>query len=191
MQVILSIKPVFANQIFEGTKKFEFRRVLFDQSKVDSIIVYSSSPMQKVIGEFVIERVIYAELPTLWLLTKASAGITQADFYKYFKGKVKGYAIGIIHPVLYYTPLKLKEVFGISPPQSFAYWPPSANRVTSYPVGTVLELVKDAPKGFELSQSVEVINFDKYRYLVSNRPDIIQDLRFCWVCDYQLKQITV
>lgn len=29
MKVLLSIKPEFANKIFEGTKRFEFRKSIF------------------------------------------------------------------------------------------------------------------------------------------------------------------
>ena len=29
MKVVLSIKPEFANKIFDGTKKFEFRKSIF------------------------------------------------------------------------------------------------------------------------------------------------------------------
>ena len=52
MKVILSIKPEFANKIFNGTKKFEFRRTLFKKKEVKKIVVYASAPISKVIGEF-------------------------------------------------------------------------------------------------------------------------------------------
>ena len=51
MKVVLSIKPEFAFKIFDGTKKFEFRKSIFKSNKVKSIIVYASSPVQQVIGE--------------------------------------------------------------------------------------------------------------------------------------------
>ena len=52
MKVVLSIKPEFAFKIFDGSKKFEFRKAIFKNNNVKSIIVYASSPVQKVIGEF-------------------------------------------------------------------------------------------------------------------------------------------
>jgi len=66
MKVVLSIKPEFAFKIFDGTKKFEFRRSIFKNENVKSIIVYASSPVQQVIGEFEIEEVLNCELSTLW-----------------------------------------------------------------------------------------------------------------------------
>ena len=52
MKVVLSIKPEFANKIFDGSKKFEFRKVIFKNEKIKTVIVYASSPVQKVIGGF-------------------------------------------------------------------------------------------------------------------------------------------
>ena len=56
MKVMISIKPEFADKIFTGIKKYEFRKVLFKNNDIDTVIVYASSPVQKVIGEFKIKR---------------------------------------------------------------------------------------------------------------------------------------
>jgi len=93
MKVLLSIKPQFAKLIFEGTKKFEFRKAIFKNNKIKTVIVYASSPMQMVIGEFEIETIINEELTDLWELTKHHAGIDEDYFYQYFAQKKEGYAI--------------------------------------------------------------------------------------------------
>ena len=46
MKVLLSIKPEFANKIFEGTKRFEFRKSIF-KKEVKTVVVYASSPLQQ------------------------------------------------------------------------------------------------------------------------------------------------
>ena len=74
MKVVLSIKPEFANKIFDGTKKFEFRKAIFKNENIKTILVYSSSPVQKVIGEFQIDRIFNDDLATLWELTKEHLG---------------------------------------------------------------------------------------------------------------------
>ena len=61
MKVVLSIKPQFTNKIFDGTKKFEFRKAIFKNKNVTSVIVYASSPVQKVIGEFEIGEMLTFE----------------------------------------------------------------------------------------------------------------------------------
>ena len=58
MKVLLSIKPQFAVKIFDGTKKFEFRKSIFKNSKINTVVVYASSPMQKVIGEFTFDEIM-------------------------------------------------------------------------------------------------------------------------------------
>ena len=79
MKVVLSIKPQFANKIFDGTKKFEFRKAIFKNQNVTSVLVYASSPVQKVIGEFEIGEIFNFDLKTLWDKTKEHSGITE-DF---------------------------------------------------------------------------------------------------------------
>lgn|SRR5690606_2925066 len=88
MKVVLSIKPEFAFKIFDGTKKFEFRKTIFKNNNVTSVIVYASSPVKKVIGEFEIEKIFNKDLETLWNLTKDHSGITEDFFMSIFrKGK--------------------------------------------------------------------------------------------------------
>lgn len=121
MKVILSIKPEFAAKIFEGTKKYEFRKIDFKRSNVKSIIVYASSPVQRVIGEFEICDIIKGELEYIWRLTKDLSGITK-DFYReYYLNKSQAVAIKVGKTHLYEESKSLSD-FGIKyPPQSFMY----------------------------------------------------------------------
>ena len=121
MKVLLSIKPEFAEKIFNGTKKYEFRRSVFKNQNVKTVIVYSSSPVQKVIGEFDIESIIKSDLSTLWERTKEFAGINKKFFYDYFKSKETGYAIKIKETRRYKNDLCIKKDFNATPPQSFIY----------------------------------------------------------------------
>jgi len=121
MKVLLSIKPEFADKIFDGSKRFEFRRMVFKNTDVSKIVVYASAPVSRVVGEFEIEEIIQKELNELWEETKDYSGISRAYFDNYFTGKEKGFAISVRKPSRYKTPLNLKETFGMVPPQSFAY----------------------------------------------------------------------
>lgn len=121
MKVLLSIKPEFANKIFEGSKKFEFRRNIFRNKEVKSIVVYASAPVSKVIGEFEIDMVHCTELEELWSKTKDFSGISKEYFDHYFTGKTEGFAIQVKNPKRYKSAKNLKEEFGMVPPQSFAY----------------------------------------------------------------------
>jgi predicted transcriptional regulator len=121
MKVLLSIKPEFARLIFEGTKKFEFRRSIFKNTDIKTVVVYASSPMQKVIGEFEIETILNEDLDSLWNKTKNFAGIKEEFFYQYFTDKKQGFAIKIKSTTEYKVPLCLKKEYKLTPPQSFLY----------------------------------------------------------------------
>ncbi len=120
MKVLLSIKPQFANKIFDGTKLFEFRRTIFKE-QVKTVLVYASSPMQMVIGEFEIEEILNDTIENLWHQTKLHAGIEKDYFLDYFVDKEKGYAIKIKKTKKYKIPLSLKKDLNLFPPQSFVY----------------------------------------------------------------------
>jgi len=122
MNVILSIKPEYAFKIFNGTKLFEFRKAIFKNPAVKKVIVYASSPVQRVIGEFEIDEILNYEKNQLWELTKLHSGISEDFFFQYFKEKQDGYAIRIKNTTMYQHSKCLKADFNLLPPQSFAYY---------------------------------------------------------------------
>ncbi len=121
MKVILSIKPEFAEKIFNGSKKFEFRRRLYKNKDVKVVIVYASAPISKVIGEFEIGSVLHDDLGSLWDTTNEYSGISEEYYLEYFKGKENGYAIAVKKAEKYDQPVCIREKYGLTPPQSFAY----------------------------------------------------------------------
>lgn len=122
MKVVLSIKPEFAYKIFDGTKKFEFRKSIFKNDSIKKIIVYASSPVQQVIGEFEIDTILNHDLDTLWEMTQEHSGISEEFYYQYFADKEMGFAIAVKKPKKYKKPKCLRSDFNLLPPQSFAYW---------------------------------------------------------------------
>lgn len=121
MKIILSIKPEFANKIFDGTKKYEYRKAIFKNANIKTVIVYASFPVQQVIGEFKIEKIINHDIDTLWSLTQHQSGISQDYFYQYFAQREIGYAIKIKKAKKYRYAKCLRADFNLLPPQSFAY----------------------------------------------------------------------
>lgn len=124
MKVLLSIKPEFAERIFNGTKKYEFRKAIFKNPNVKTVVVYASSPVQQVIGEFEIEDILSDDPECLWEKTKEFSGITEEFFFDYFDLRDKGFAIKVKKPKRYKKPLNLRSSFNTAPPQSFRYLPP-------------------------------------------------------------------
>lgn len=121
MKVLLSIKPEFAFKIFEGKKKFEFRKVIFKNPNVKTVVVYASSPVQRVIGEFEIDNILSSDPTEIWRLTKKYSGISEDFFNEYFADREIAHAIKIKNTKKYKQPLHLKENFNVFPPQSYLY----------------------------------------------------------------------
>ena len=119
--VLLSIKPEFAHKIFEGSKKFEFRKQVFKDTSVKKVIVYSSSPEQKVIGEFEIETILDDTPDKIWIQTKLYSGISREFFKSYFEGRNKAYAIKVASTKRYSKYKSLADFNIYAAPQSFAY----------------------------------------------------------------------
>jgi predicted transcriptional regulator len=120
MKVLLSIKPEFADKIFLGIKKYEFRKSIFKNRGINKVIVYASSPISKIVGEFDIESILHEELNILWEETKEHAGIEKQYFYNYFSKKDFGFAIKIKSFKKYDIPINI-QTLGKTPPQSFLY----------------------------------------------------------------------
>lgn len=122
MKILLSIKPEFAIKIFSGEKKYEYRRIIFKNREIKCVIVYASSPVKKVIGEFEIEKVISGKPWKVWEETQNGSGITKEYFNNYVKSKKEIYAIKIGNIKLYRKQLCLKNDFELKyAPQSFVY----------------------------------------------------------------------
>ena len=94
MNVILSIKPKFVKEIFEGRKIFEYRKTIF-KKPVDKVYIYSSSPVCRIVGEFKVKNIITDTPENLWEETKEYSGITRLFFDSYFEGKRIAYALKI------------------------------------------------------------------------------------------------
>ena len=117
---LLSIRPPYAEAIFRREKRFEFRRTIFRKA-VDVVVVYITSPVCLVVGEFDVKEVLSDSVADLWNRTYSHAGIDRDLFFEYFAGCYVGYAISIGSVRRYPQPLDLAGSFGIRPPQSFVY----------------------------------------------------------------------
>lgn len=121
MNVILSIKPVFADAILSGEKKVEFRKTLFKKN-VDKVFIYSTSPVKKITGYFTYNDIVKNSPQKLWEQFGELGFINEIDFFKYFKNRETGFSICIdsinefpkgIDP--------FEKLDSFVPPQSFRY----------------------------------------------------------------------
>ena len=119
-KILLSINPVHVENILNGKKQYELRKIECKE-KVDKIIIYSTSPIMKVVAEADVAQIIVNKPDIVWRETSSEAGISKKFFDEYFKGKEKAVAYKLINVIKYEKPKKLSH-FGIdNAPQSFVY----------------------------------------------------------------------
>ena len=122
MNVLLSIKPKYVEKIVNGEKQYEFRKRIFRNKNVKKAFIYSTAPTKKIIGEFDIGNIIEDNPIRLWTELQEVSGINEKEFFDYFRGINKGFAIGIEKLNIFDEPIEPNELIGdFSPPQSFCY----------------------------------------------------------------------
>lgn len=120
-KVLLSINPVFVEKIFNGTKKYEYRKTIFKNKDVDTVVVYATSPWQCVMGEFKIEEILSDSIDRIWEQTREFSGISENFFRRYFVHKKNAFAIKIGQVTRYEKPKRLRDYNIKIAPQSFIY----------------------------------------------------------------------
>ena len=122
MDVLLSIKPKHVKSIIMGEKRYEFRKTIFKNREINRIYIYSSSPVKKIVGTFEIGAILEDHPVNLWANVKEYAGINDRDFFSYFEGKSRAFAIEIQNLQEFPDPIDpYKTMTGFVPPQSFCY----------------------------------------------------------------------
>ncbi len=119
--VLLPIQPQYADPILMGTKQVEFRKRPFRRD-VTHVVVYSSSPIQQVVGFFELLGIDEDSPERLWRRYAPVGGIAKADYDRYYSETLKGVAIKVGRVHVLKVPLPLKRVApDLRPPQNFAY----------------------------------------------------------------------
>lgn len=143
MNVLLSVKPMYAEKIIEGKKKYEFRRSIFKRNDIEKVYIYSTSPVSKIIASFEIDKILSDSPKKIWKICQKYAGISKTDFFAYFKNSNVAYAIEIGKIDSYQDPIDPYHIVeDFKPPQSFYYVP--TNFIQSSWTVQNTELIKPA-----------------------------------------------
>lgn len=123
--VLVSIRPAYADKILGGEKTVELRRK-FPRSAATgaTVLIYSSSPVRAIVGYARIKDVLRLPVAQIWRSHSAAACITKDDFNAYFNGLKYGFVILLEDVKVLKEQLKaidLRDELGFVPPQSFRY----------------------------------------------------------------------
>lgn len=123
MKALVSIRPEYVERILSGEKTYEYRRRIFKRPQVDTLVIYATMPVGKVVAEAGITGVLESSPEDIWEKTSRHAGISEDRFKAYFHGCGTAYAIGLGDVHAFARPLTLAEYAPgiVRAPQSFVY----------------------------------------------------------------------
>lgn len=118
--ILMSINPEHVENILCGKKIFEFRKRACKR-KVDKIIIYSTNPVMKIVGEAEVEDVLVDYPSKIWRITRKQSGISKKFFDAYFKDRNEAVAYKLKNIVVYDIPKDLADLGVKTAPQSYQY----------------------------------------------------------------------
>lgn len=117
--VLIAMHPQYVDLISQGIKKIEFRKTNFCRP-VKKIVIYSTSPIKKIVGFFDVKKIESSTPNIFWEKYSSIGGISRTAFFRYYN--TSSIAIGI--HIKKYTPLPHPinlSSLGLTVPQSYLY----------------------------------------------------------------------
>lgn len=120
-KILMPINPCYVDEILSGRKKYEYRKIKAIKNNIDKMIIYSTSPVMRIVAEVEVDEIIIETPERLWNLTKKYSGITEECYFKYYSNKKNAIAYKLGQVKKYERPKKLSEIGIDYVPQSFVY----------------------------------------------------------------------
>ena len=106
--LLMSIKTTYANKIFAGTKKYEFRRKSIGEKNCHKkIYIYSSGKEKAIIGYIIIDKILNGNIKKIQALTNNP---NNKELESYFNGCDICYALHINNYHKFSKPIKLADI---------------------------------------------------------------------------------
>ena len=128
--LVVSIKPEFAEKIFNGIKSIELRKSTPDVSPGDTVVIYCTDPVKAVLGICLVKEVLKLKPSLMWKNHKQVLGIDQKRYKAYYENSA--IAVGIVLTSICklekdVSLSAIKKIFPFfQPPQTFRYYKKSA-----------------------------------------------------------------
>lgn len=118
---LMAIHREYADAIMDGIKRVEFRKRRIAED-IQTVWVYATAPISKVIGRFTVEEVVRASPQEIWDRYGTVGIIEQDAFFAYYGKATSAVAIVVGEAERLTSPIALRE---LNPPpavpQSFTY----------------------------------------------------------------------
>jgi len=123
--LLISLKPGYADLVFQGLKTAELRRRLSQDIVNRDVFVYVSSPVKMLRGGFRIGQVWAGSPDQIWDEVSRMARVSRKTFDNYYYGSNVAFAIQILDVWEYANPKSLEDLRVQFPyfvvPQSYRY----------------------------------------------------------------------
>lgn len=109
--ILISIMSYYARQIFNGTKKFEFRKSPLKPYDLNKpIFVYSAKEDKAIIGSFEVVKVHKGNLNEILKITGYDKRSDRQEIIDYYKNCENCYALELSNITQFSKPLTLKQM---------------------------------------------------------------------------------
>ena len=106
--LLMSIKTKYANQIFDGTKEYEFRRKSIGEKNCNKkIYIYSSEEEKAIVGYMIVDKILSGNLEKIQTLTNS---FNNKGMENYFNGCEECYALHISEHHKFIKPINLEDI---------------------------------------------------------------------------------
>ena len=130
--LLFSLKPCYADLVFERLKEAELRKRITLYMKDRDVFIYVSSPVRQLRGGFRVGQVWSGSPEEVWNNVSEFVGIDRRDFDAYYAGRTIAYALEITEVWEYKNPIDLntlrKQFPNFVVPQSWRYVRPEEQR---------------------------------------------------------------
>jgi predicted transcriptional regulator len=136
---LISLEERFAEGILNGNKLVELRRRPMRLAVGTTIWMYVKVPVGKVIGAAQVQSLHVWAPTTLWKRYGDVSGLSRTEFFDYFSGVARGFALVLSNPSRLPAPLPLERLRslndGFHPPQFFLHLPSDGALVSALSEG--------------------------------------------------------
>lgn len=121
--ILISMDERHAENILSGLKRIELRRRPMNVKVGTTIWIYAKLPVGSVIGKARVSAFYSLAPSTLWRRFSSVSGLSRGEFFEYFSGAPKGFALALecVERLARSTPLEELRLAssGFQPPQFF------------------------------------------------------------------------
>ena len=123
--LLLSLKPCYADMVFDGIKTVELRRRMALYIENRRVFIYVSSPRRELRGGFRVGKVWKGTPDYVWQLVSSAASVGRQEYDAYFCGSEVAFALEITNVWQYNEPVQLgclrRQLGEFVVPQSWRY----------------------------------------------------------------------